>query len=92
MKERAAEIGFNFPYLYDESQSIGRTLGATVTPHFFVFDKNRKLVYMGALDDNQDQNKAKSAYLEDAVSAALKAEKPKTAETAARGCAVQYQK
>jgi hypothetical protein len=50
MKERAKEKGFNFPYLYDESQKVGRAYGATVTPEFFVLDKAR-VVYMGAMDD-----------------------------------------
>ena len=45
---REAKAGYNFTYVYDESQALGRALGATRTPEYFVFDKNRKLVYMGA--------------------------------------------
>jgi len=90
MKERAKEKGFNFPYLYDASQKIGRELGASVTPEFFVLNKERKIVYMGAMDDNQ--NNPKVNYLEPAVEATLKGETIKTKETRARGCSVKYEK
>jgi peroxiredoxin len=90
MKERAKEKGFNFPYLYDETQAIGRTLGASVTPEFFVFNKDRKIVYMGAMDD--DQNDPKTDYLSNAVDATLKGATIETTETRARGCGVRYDK
>jgi peroxiredoxin len=90
MKERANEKGFNFVYAYDPSQKIGRDLGASVTPEFFVFGKDRKVIYMGAMDDSQ--NSPKVNYLEAAVEAALKGETPKTKETRARGCSVKYEK
>jgi peroxiredoxin len=88
MKIRAREKGFNFPYLYDPSQQIGRSLGATVTPEFFVFNKARKLVYMGAMDDSNSNPKVN--YLEAAVEAALKGGTPAVKETRARGCTVKY--
>lgn len=92
MKERAKEKGFNFTYLYDETQKIGRELGASVTPEFFVLNKDRKIVYMGALDDNMKAEDVKEAYLDSAIEATLKGEKPSKAETRARGCGVAYQK
>jgi peroxiredoxin len=90
MIERAKERGFPFPYLYDETQKIGRALGATVTPEFFVLDKSRKIVYMGAMDDRTTAQSAKTNYLEAAVLAALKGQMPAVTETAGRGCSVQY--
>lgn len=92
MKLRAEEKGFNFPYAYDPSQKIGKDLGATVTPEFFVFDKDRKLVYAGGFDDNwQDAEKAKVNYLESAVSAVLEGKQaPKSNK--AKGCGVKYDK
>jgi peroxiredoxin len=90
MKERAKEKGFNFDYIYDPSQKIGKELGATVTPEFFVLNKERKIVYMGAMDDAQ--NSPKVNYLDPAVDAALKGEKPVKTETRARGCGVKYEK
>jgi peroxiredoxin len=92
MKERAKNKGFNFPYLYDESQKIGRALGATVTPEFFVLNKDRKIAYMGALDDSQRAAGVKHKYVEDAIDALLKGEKISTTETRARGCSVKYER
>lgn len=88
MKERAKEKGFNFTYLHDESQKIARELGATRTPEFFIFNKERKLVYMGALDDSQ--NKPKTNHLEAAVTAALKGTLPATKETRPVGCTIKF--
>jgi peroxiredoxin len=88
MKERARSKGFSFPYLYDQSQQIGRDYGATITPEFFVLDRERKIVYMGAMDDKVEQPAVN--YLEQAVSATLNAQKPATAETLARGCSMKY--
>jgi len=90
MKERAESKGFNFPYLYDESQKIGRALGASVTPEFFVFDKNRKLVYTGAFDDAANPDNVKKTFVEDAVKAALEGKEPEVKETKGRGCGVAY--
>ena len=50
MKARARSQGFAFDYLYDESQEVGRALGAERTPEVFVFDRDRRLVYHGAID------------------------------------------
>jgi hypothetical protein len=61
-----------------------------VTPHFFVLNKDRKVVYIGAMDD--DQEKPSVNYLEPAVDATLKGETVKTASTKARGCGIQYEK
>ena len=52
MVERAAEKGFAFPYLRDESQEVALAYGALRTPHFYVFDAERKLRYSGRMDDN----------------------------------------
>jgi len=92
MKVRAKEKGFNFPYLYDPSQKVGKDYGASVTPEFYVLGKDRKIVYMGALDDSNDATKAKVNYVEEAVKAALAGKAPETKETRARGCGVQYDK
>jgi peroxiredoxin len=90
MKERAKEKGFTFPYIFDESQKIARAYGATYTPEFFVLNKDRKVVYMGALDDKNKAENAKINYLEPAVEAVLKGEKPEKGETLARGCLIRY--
>ena len=93
MKERAKTKGFNFTYAYDPSQKIGKELGASRTPEFFVFNKERRLVYTGVIDDDTMKGKnITKKYLEDAVTAALKGETPKVQETTAAGCGIQYDK
>lgn len=56
MKELAESEGFEFPYLYDESQNTARAYDAACTPDFYVFDHRRKLVYRGQLDDSRPGN------------------------------------
>src|SRR5262249_10433880 len=92
MKAHAQEKGFSFVYLRDPEQKIGRALGATKTPEFFVLNKERKIVYMGALDDELNPRKVTEKYLENAVEAVLKGEKPAKAETPAYGCGIPYRK
>jgi peroxiredoxin len=92
MKERSKEKGFNFPYAYDPSQKIARDLGATRTPEFFVFDKGRRLVYTGALDDSMNAEKVTKHYVADAVEAALKGETPQVPTTTPKGCGIQFER
>ncbi len=53
MKETAEELGYPFPYLYDESQETARAYQAACTPDFYIFDGDLKLVYRGQLDDSR---------------------------------------
>lgn len=92
MKERAAAKNFPYPYLFDQTQKIAKAYGAVFTPEFFVLDKDRKVVYMGAFDDNVEPTKIKHAYVEPAVDAALKGAKPTPAETQAGGCMIRFER
>jgi len=56
MKLLATSLGYNFPYLYDESQEVARSYDATCTPDFFIFDKRLKCVYRGQLDGSRPGN------------------------------------
>lgn len=56
MKERAIELGYSFPYCYDESQETAKAYDAACTPDFFIYDKNLKLAYRGQLDDSRPGN------------------------------------
>jgi peroxiredoxin len=56
MKEEATKQGYRFPYLYDESQSVAEAYNAACTPDFFVFDRDRRLVYRGQLDDSRPKS------------------------------------
>jgi peroxiredoxin len=53
MAEVAKKAGFTFPYLFDQSQEVAKTHHAACTPDFFLFDKERKLVYRGQMDDSR---------------------------------------
>jgi peroxiredoxin len=90
MKDRAKAKGFNFPYLYDATQEIGRNYGAKVTPHVFVLNNDRKLAYVGAVDDSQAAGKVKTPYLRNALDALLAGEKPSKEVTRQFGCGIQY--
>jgi peroxiredoxin len=90
MRERAKQKGFRFPYLHDPTQKIAKDYGAVYTPEFFVLDRERRIAFMGAMDDRNMENDAKQNYLESAVTALLKGEKAKVTETLGRGCLVRY--
>jgi peroxiredoxin len=92
IKERVKAKGYNYVYGYDESQQIGKAYGATNTPQFFVFDKDRVIRYMGALDDSQKEDGVKKTYLRDAVDSLLKGESVEVSETRPVGCGVKYTK
>jgi peroxiredoxin len=90
IKKYTTEHGSNYVYGYDESQAIGKAYGATNTPQFFVLNKDRKIVYMGALDDNGNEAKVAKTYLKDAVTATLAGKTPEVTETRPQGCGVRY--
>ncbi|MFI4875991.1 MAG: redoxin domain-containing protein, partial [Blastopirellula sp. JB062] len=92
MKRRAAAKKFAFAYLSDVSQESGKQFGATRTPEFFVLNKKRKIVYMGALDDAVDAEKAKINYVQLAIDAALRGERPAKTETVPIGCNIRYKR
>ena len=56
MKEAAIQLGYPFPYLYDETQQVAKAYGAACTPDFFIYDKDLQLVYRGQLDDSRPGN------------------------------------
>jgi peroxiredoxin len=53
MAEEAQAAGYNFPYLYDESQSVAKAYRAACTPDFYLFDAGQNLVYRGQFDDSR---------------------------------------
>lgn len=90
LTERAKQREFAFDYLHDESQKIAKDYGAIFTPEFYVFGRDRKLVYMGAFDDKTDATLVQNRHVEAAITAVLKGELPVVKETIARGCRVRY--
>ncbi len=90
MTKRAEEKGFQFPYLFDDSQQIAKEYGAIRTPEFLLLDQDRKVAYMGAMDDSSDIRKVKLRYLEEAVDALLSGKRPGLVETPPIGCAIRF--
>jgi len=90
MVKRAEKKKYPFLYLYDPSQEIAKKFGATITPEFFVLNKERKVVYMGAFDDKSPPADAAIQHLETAVKAALAGSPTEESETNARGCRIRF--
>ena len=90
MKDRASEKKFNYPYLWDESQTVAKAYGAIYTPEFYVLNKQRKIIYRGALDDSTLADKVQLKYVELAVTAAVTGATPEVEKTGARGCGIRY--
>jgi peroxiredoxin len=93
MKKRAAEKNFPFPYLRDESQDIARAFDATRTPHLFVLDKDLRLAYTGAVDDDNNYKTRKNVekpYLRDALDDLIAGRPVRTPETHAIGCTIKW--
>jgi peroxiredoxin len=91
MKQRAEKKGFTYAYLIDPSQKIGREYGAVCTPHVFLLDKDRKVAYIGAIDDKMQAESVKEHYLQDAIDAVLAGKEVKTAKTKPVGCGIRYE-
>jgi len=91
MTARAAEKKFPYQYLFDASQQIAKDYGAQTTPEVILLDRERKIVYMGAIDDSSDADKVVVKHLDEAVDAVLAGQKPQTAETSPQGCRIRYE-
>jgi peroxiredoxin len=91
MVQRAKAKGFCFPYVRDESQEVALAYGALRTPHYYVFNQQRKLCYTGRMDDNpRDASLARTHELRDAVDALLEGREPAIAMTNPIGCNVKW--
>jgi len=53
MAEEIKQVGYTFPYLYDESQDVAKAYRAACTPDFYLFDREHRLVYRGQFDDSR---------------------------------------
>jgi hypothetical protein len=91
-EDRKNKKPFNFPYLYDPTQKIGRDYGATVTPHVFVLCPKRKIAYMGSVDDNKNPERITEHFLAVALDALLAGKQPPKAVTKQFGCAIKWEK
>jgi hypothetical protein len=91
MINHAQEKGYpDIPYLVDNNSELANAFGAKTTPHVFLFDKDWKLVYEGAIDDNhKEQAAVESHYLKDALMNLSKGEKIDPNDTKAIGCSIK---
>jgi len=90
LTHRTEEKKLTFLYLSDQSQKIAKDYGAVFTPEFYVLNRDRKIVYMGAMDDSTDAEKVTRRYVEEAIQAALSGKPAPIQEVIARGCRVRY--
>lgn len=92
LKEMAQQLGFTFPYCHDATQQVAKAYEAACTPDFFLFDKNRRLVYRGQLDDSRpDSGKPVTGKdLREAIDAVL-SDRPVTSDQKpSLGCNIKW--
>lgn len=92
LRKQAQRLGFMFPYLYDESQSVARAYDAACTPDIYLFDGDFKLVYRGQFDGARPGNNVPvtGKDLRDALDAVLRGEKPSADQKASIGCNIKW--
>ena len=90
MISHAKEKGYSFKYTVDTNSELAKAFGATKTPQVFLFDKNLKLVYTGAIDDNlKNAEKVDRFYLKDAINNMVSGSKIDPNITKALGCSIK---
>lgn len=90
---RAKEKGFTFPYLFDDGQKVFPLFGATRTPHIYFLDADKKVAYIGAIDDSaRDESAVEETYLKNAIMAHSMGKKIEPTMTKAIGCSIKVQK
>lgn len=93
MVERSKERRYPFEYLLDDGQKVFPAYGAVRTPHVFLLDKDRKVRYIGGVDDNsEDETLITRRYVEEAIAAVEKGGEPDPSLTKAVGCMIKVKK
>lgn len=94
MAEEIASVGYTFPYLYDETQEVAKAYRAACTPDFFLFDRERKLVYRGQFDASRPGNgrPVNGADLRAAVDAVLAGRPLPAEQIASIGCNIKWKR
>ncbi len=92
LQAMAKELGFTFPFCYDEAQETAKAYTAACTPDFFLFDRNRTLVYRGQLDDSRPGNgkPLTGKDLRAAIDAVLSGRAPSADQRASVGCNIKW--
>lgn len=92
LKRQAQKEGFNFSYLYDESQEVAKAYTAACTPDFYLFGKDRKLVYRGQFDDSRPGNgvPVNGKDVRAAIEATLKDNEVNSTQKPSAGCNIKW--
>ncbi|MCS6782929.1 MAG: thioredoxin family protein [Gloeomargarita sp. SKYBB_i_bin120] len=92
LKEMAQELGFTFPFCYDETQEVAKAYRAACTPDFYLFDRERKLVYRGQFDDSRPGNDlpVTGKDLRAAIDAVLSGQPVSPDQKASLGCNIKW--
>ena len=92
MREYADNLGYNFPYVVDEDQSVAKNFTAQCTPDFFLFDSDQNLVYRGQLDGSRPGNDVPTngESLRSAIQALLNNEDPISEQLPSMGCNIKW--
>ncbi|MGB7860296.1 MAG: thioredoxin family protein [Acidimicrobiia bacterium] len=92
MKAEAVEIGYVFPYLYDETQTVARAYTAMCTPDFFLFGPDRRLVYRGRLDDSRPDSgiPVTGRDLRSAIAGVLNEDSAPEEQFPSMGCSIKW--
>jgi peroxiredoxin len=92
MKAEKERAGYGFPYLFDETQDVAKAYRAACTPDLFLFDRERRLVYRGQLDDSRPGNgvPATGKDVRAAVDAVLAGRPVDARQKASMGCNIKW--
>jgi peroxiredoxin len=90
MERRSQEKEFAFPFLYDETQDVASSYGASRTPEVFLFDAEHRLVYHGTPDSDHQDPQGAEPYLRQALDAALDGGEIDPAEVPPVGCTIKW--
>ena len=92
MEEEVRNIGYTFPYLYDEAQTVAKAYRAACTPDIYLFDKQRRLVYRGQFDDSRPGNgiPVTGEDLREALDAVLSGKPVSPTQKPSIGCNIKW--
>ena len=94
MRDDALKYAYPFPYLFDENQDVAKAYRAACTPDFFLYDKERSLVYRGQYDSSRPKNSipVTGEDLRDATENLIKGEKITAEQSPSMGCNIKWKK
>ena len=90
MKVLKKKLGFDFPYLYDETQEVAKEYQAQCTPDIYLFKKNR-LYYHGQINDKWDNpEQASTEDLQEALENLINGKETNEQQTPSKGCSIKW--